>query len=151
VKNSRNKGKVGEREAAKELGLILGLALSRGAQHKGGPTSPDITLADGYHIPGLHFEVKRCENTSIKSWFKQAAKEAPDGSVPVIWHKKNRQDSVVMMRTHDVARFAHNVFKLLALTAGQQTIGTPQKSEEGVPPQSSPNGGVPSHSGDDEA
>jgi hypothetical protein len=41
---SRQKGKRGEREAAAELGQLLGVDARRGVQYQGGPESPDVVL-----------------------------------------------------------------------------------------------------------
>lgn len=59
-KMSRNKGKRGEREAAKILSKMLGMEIRRGVQYKGSGDSPDVS---GLSAIGLHPEVKRDEST----------------------------------------------------------------------------------------
>ena len=59
-KSQRDKGKRGEREAAKVLTKALGVKFARGVQHSGSPDSPDVKAAEPL---GLHFEIKRDEST----------------------------------------------------------------------------------------
>ena len=72
--NSRNKGKAGEREAAAELGSLLGVAARRGVQYQGGPDSPDVVL-DGVAI---HVEAKRTERLLL--WAAIEIDEAVSGA-----------------------------------------------------------------------
>ena len=53
--NSLEKGKRGEREAAKAMAEHLGCVAKRGVQYQGGVDSPDVV----HNIAGLHVEVKR--------------------------------------------------------------------------------------------
>ena len=48
-RSSKQKGPRGEREAAAELGALLGVDARRGVQYQGGPGSPDVVL-DGVAI-----------------------------------------------------------------------------------------------------
>lgn len=63
----RNKGKRGEREAAKELSKYFGFEARRGVQYKGGPNSPDVVLENA----AIHVEVKRDESTMSQRIFKR--------------------------------------------------------------------------------
>ncbi len=67
--NSRNKGKVGEREFASLL-REHGFDARRGQQFAGGADSPDVVCPE---LHWLHFEVKRCERVDLRSWCAQAA------------------------------------------------------------------------------
>jgi hypothetical protein len=60
---SRQKGKRGEREAARVLSHHLGIKVKRGIQFQGSPDSPDVS---GLGVIGLHPEVKRDEVTISK-------------------------------------------------------------------------------------
>jgi hypothetical protein len=106
---SRQKGKRGEREAAAELGAILGLTYGvdarRGVQHQGGPDSPDVVL-DG--VP-IHVEAKRTERLSLWAAIEQAKADAPEGKVPMVWHKANRRGSVVIVETERLWEFCYAV------------------------------------------
>lgn len=61
-KRRREKGKRGEREAAKLISELFGVKFIRGVQHQGGKDSPDIK-PDGDVEIGIHFEIKRDEMT----------------------------------------------------------------------------------------
>jgi len=106
---SRDKGKRGEREAAAELGALLGVDARRGAQHKGGPDSPDVQL-DG---AAIHTEAKRTERLSLYAAMTQAQEDAPAGSVPIVWHRANNCDSVVILWTSDLLRLAREVVRVV--------------------------------------
>ena len=102
-RSQRQKGKRGEREAAAELGAILGVAARRGVQYQGGPESPDVVL-DG--VP-IHVEAKRTERLSLWAAVEQAKADAPEGSVPIVWHKCNRRPSVVIVETDRLWELVH--------------------------------------------
>ena len=107
---SRQKGKRGERECAAELGQLLGLAegaARRGVQFAGGPDSPDVVL-DGVAI---HVEAKRTERLSLYAAVEQATQDAPAGSVPIVWHRANGRDSVVIVATSRLADLAREVVR----------------------------------------
>ncbi len=109
---SREKGKRGEREAAAELGAILGVAARRGVQYQGGPDSPDVVLPG---VP-IHVEAKRTERLSLWAAIEQAKADAPAGSVPVVWHKPNRRGSVIIVETASLQALA------LAMVESMKTI-----------------------------
>jgi hypothetical protein len=102
---SRQKGKRGEREAAAELGAILGVDARRGVQYQGGPDSPDVVL-DG--VP-IHVEAKRTERLSLWAAIEQAKADAPAGAVPIVWHKCNRRESVLILETSQLLALAKAV------------------------------------------
>lgn len=95
-KRSRDKGKVGEREWANWL-KERGLTARRGQQFQGSPTSPDVECDE---LHDIHFEVKRCERLVLASSMQQAIADAGN-KVPVLVHRKNRTDWVVIMRAED--------------------------------------------------
>lgn len=90
--NSRTKGKVGELEFAALL-RELGYVARRGQQFSGGGDSPDVV----HDVEGIHFEIKRTEKLSLWDAMEQATKDAALGNVPVVAHRKNRKDWVVVM------------------------------------------------------
>jgi hypothetical protein len=102
---SREKGKRGEREAAAELGAILGVDARRGVQYQGGPDSPDVVLPG---VP-IHVEAKRTERLCLWAAIEQAKADAPAGHVPCVWHKANRKGSVVIVETDHLWAFAYAV------------------------------------------
>jgi uncharacterized protein (DUF2237 family) len=91
--NSRTKGKVGEREAAGELVEVRVCASARrGVQYQGGVDSPDLHTS----LPGVLFEVKRTEKLSLYAAMKQAKADAGP-NVPVILHRRNRQETLAIV------------------------------------------------------
>ena len=102
---SKQKGKRGEREAAAELGAILGVDARRGVQYQGGPDSPDVVL-DGVAI---HVEAKRTERLALWAAIDQAKADAPEGKVPIVWHRPNRRESVLIVETSQLIALAKAV------------------------------------------
>lgn len=95
--NSRDKGKRGERELAAWL-TERGFPASRGAQHRGGPDSPDV-LCPG--LP-LHFEVKRTETLRLHEAMAQALEDAGEGKVPVVAHRRSGGEWLAILRLEDL-------------------------------------------------
>jgi len=104
---SKQKGKRGEREAAAELGQLLGVDARRGVQYHGGPDSPDVVL-EGVAI---HVEAKRTERLTLWPAIDQAVADAPTGSVPIVWHRPNRRGSVVIVETARLVDLAREVVR----------------------------------------
>lgn len=96
---SKAKGKRGERECAAELAAVLGVSARRGVQYQGSTDSPDV-IVEGLPI---HVEAKRVERLSLWPSIDQAVADAGD-KVPLVWHRCNRRESVVIVRTCDLAR-----------------------------------------------
>ena len=117
--NSRNKGKAGEREAAAELGSLLGVAARRGVQYQGGPDSPDVVL-DGVAI---HVEAKRTERLLLWAAVEQARSDARAGTVPMVWHRANRRESVVIVETSRLVELAREVVRIVGM--GDAAIAGP--------------------------
>ena len=82
-----NKGKEGERQAAKWLKLKFKLE-----------TEPmrnlDQTRSGGFDLvgfPPFAFEIKRCETLSLRSWWIQVVNSATtEYSIPVVMFRQNR-------------------------------------------------------------
>lgn len=96
--NSNQKGKRGEREAAKEIERVLGIKARRGVQYQGGPDSPDVSheLQDE-----LHIEVKRTERLQLYQALEQAMVDA-DGKPSIVLHRKNGKPWVALVRLDDL-------------------------------------------------
>lgn len=97
---SREKGARGERELAKELSKLFTVNARRGQQYQGSPDSPDVVAFDGIHI-----ECKRTERLQLYTALAQAIDDAGD-SVPVVAHRKNREDWVMIVRLNDLPELA---------------------------------------------
>lgn len=94
--NSRNKGKVGELELAAVL-KEHGFEARRGQQYSGGDTSQDLI----HDILGVHIECKRVEAGNLYTWLEQAIRDAAPGKMPVVMHRRNRQEWVAVLRLED--------------------------------------------------
>ena len=95
-KMSKEKGKLGEREVAALL-RKHGFAARRGQQFAGGGDSPDVV----HDIPGIHIEVKRTEQLNMYAAMQQAAADSKDAEVPVVFHRKNGKDWLVIVGAED--------------------------------------------------
>jgi hypothetical protein len=96
--NRNRKGKVGERDC-RDLLRDFGYEAHRGQQHAGGIDSPDII----HDIPGVHVEVKRMEAYDPYRWIRQAVADGRE-LVPVVFHRRNRKEWLVIMRAEDFLR-----------------------------------------------
>ena len=94
---SRRKGKRGERDLAAAL-TAEGFDAHRGAQHRGGPDSPDVLVPS---LPRLHFEVKRCERLNLHDAVEQAKHDAGD-KLPVVAHRRNASDWLAILPLTDL-------------------------------------------------
>ena len=99
--NSRRKGAAGEREFANLL-RSHGIHARRGQQFSGGPESPDV-VAD---LPGFHFEVKRTERLNLYDAMAQAIGDMKKGDIPVVAHRKNNEEWVVVLPAEDFMEMA---------------------------------------------
>jgi Holliday junction resolvase len=95
--NSRAKGCRGEREWRDQLREAGFLNARRGQQFSGGTDSPDVICPE---LPKIHFEVKRVEAGNVYKWMAQAERDAQD-KTPVVAHKKNHHDWVVVLKAED--------------------------------------------------
>lgn len=97
-RKSRRKGKVGEREWARFC-TQRGYEAHRTAQCRGDTGQ----AADVEGLPGIHIEVKRCEQTRLYDWLRQAKHDSAvgDHGLPIIAHRKNDEPWVVIMDAED--------------------------------------------------
>ena len=93
--NSRQKGKRGELELAKEL-RYLGYEARRGQQYSGANGDADLI-----GIPHIHIECKRVERLNIEDAMAQAIGDAKHGEHPAVFHRKNRGKWMVTMLLDD--------------------------------------------------
>lgn len=98
-KASQRKGADGERELAailREYGYIV----ERGGSMSFGEV-PDLV-----GLPGVHIEVKRCEQVRLSEWMKQAERDSQhfkDG-LPAVFHRRSREGWRVTMNLADFMR-----------------------------------------------
>lgn len=128
--NGRAKGARGERSAAQAWADALGLDRStcrRGQQFAGGTDSPDVVQPLG----NIHLEVKRVERGNPYQWMEQAVRDA-GGKIPLVLHRRNRQDWLAIVRLSDVQRLAEEIAsQIKTLGGGSVSCAVPC---EGVPP-----------------
>lgn len=135
--NSRQKGARGEREAAAAWAESLGIdpaACRRGQQFAGGTDSPDVVQP----IPGIHLEVKRVERGNPYGWMDQAVRDAGD-RCPVVLHKRNHRDWLLIVRLSDAPRLAQAIGEEAQAVGGEAV--PPSVPSEGLPPGAVTDGG----------
>ena len=93
--NSRQKGKRGELELAAVL-RAHGYSARRGQQYAGANGDADVV-----GLPGVHIECKRVERLNLDAAMAQAVRDARDGELPVVAHRRSRQPWLVTMRLED--------------------------------------------------
>ena len=93
--NSREKGAKGERELAKRL-REYGYEARRGQQFSGANGDPDVL-----GLPKIHIECKRVERLNLYDAMAQSKRDARDGEIPVVMHRKNHCDWLVTLSIDD--------------------------------------------------
>ena len=94
-KAQRDKGKHGEREVASIL-RDYGYNGQRGVQYCGKNGDADVI-----GLPEVHIEVKRVEKLNIETAMSQSKRDAREGEMPTVWHRKNDCEWLVTMRAED--------------------------------------------------
>lgn len=95
--NSRAKGARGERELAKKL-REYGYECKRDGQQGRGDAGhhPDVM-----GLEGIHIECKRVERLNLTDAIIQSRKDALEGEIPIVAHKKNNEDWFVTISLDD--------------------------------------------------
>lgn len=93
--NSRNKGATFERTLAHRLNEY-GFECRRGQQYSGINGDADVV-----GLPKIHIEAKAVERLNIYDAMEQAKRDAKDGELPAVFHKKNRKEILVTMELKD--------------------------------------------------
>lgn len=97
--NSCQKGKAGEREAAKAWTAAVGAFARRGKQYSGSEESPDIKQ----EVEGVHIECKRtARGYNIQSAVSQAREDAAIGDIPVALTRQNRGEWIISLPLADI-------------------------------------------------
>ena len=103
--NSKRKGSAGERELCEYLTAAGHPARRNEQRFTGGNGNPDISAQGLEH---LHIECKRVEKLNVSEAMKQAERDAA-GRIPVVMHRKNREEWLITMRLDDYLRRYNNV------------------------------------------
>ena len=96
--NSRAKGQRGERAFRDFMRDHGFLKTERGQQRSGSADSPDVKIPE---IPKLHVEVKCVERLNLPDAMDQSIRDAGEGKIPIVAHKKNRTGWLITMRGDD--------------------------------------------------
>lgn len=109
-KFSKEKGKRGERMLASELRKAGFKTAHRGAQNagkaKGGDDAPDVL-----GVPGVHIECKFVEKLNLRDAMAQSQTDADGtGDIPVVMHKKSREEWLVTMTLDDWLKLYKSAF-----------------------------------------
>lgn len=97
--NSKDKGARFERQLANIL-KERGYDARRGQQYSGANGDADVVGLDGIHI-----EAKAVERTNVNEWYAQSCRDAREGEVPIVVHKKNYGPIMVTLALDDFLDF----------------------------------------------
>ena len=118
-KNSRQKGKRGELDAADALRRLFSWTACRTQQFKGTSDSSDVEVAE---TPDAFWEVKREERLNVFKAMDTAVAEAGP-KLPVLMHRRNRTDWLVTVRLADLVRLAEVVTRARRPLDSNEEVG----------------------------
>ncbi len=118
-KNSRQKGKRGELDAADALRRLFSWTARRTQQFKGTSDSSDVEVAE---TPETFWEVKREERLNVFKAMDTAVAEAGP-KLPVLMHRRNRTDWLVTVRLADLMRLAEVVTRARRPLDSNEEVG----------------------------
>ncbi len=101
--NSREKGAGGERELAKKLRELGFEDARRGQQFCGANGDADVT-----GLSGIHIECKRTEKLRLYDAVAQSKSDARMGEMPIVIHRMNNCDWVVIQPLTDWSKIYKN-------------------------------------------
>ena len=127
-RKSQHKGRAGELELSRILRgygyqVEPGQAVSYGA-------TPDVT-----GLPGIHIEVKRCEQVRLSEWMAQAERDSKrfrDG-LPAVFHRRSREGWRVTMNLADFMRL-YDRQKVPETAEGKKMTNDTQKRKSPASP-----------------
>ena len=103
--NSKSKGKKGELELAHVL-KEYGYTARRSVQYNGKDGQADVI-----GLPRIHCEVKRVEKLNIYNAIDQAKRDAKNGDMPTVFHRKNRCNWLVTMELDEFMKIYDGYIK----------------------------------------
>ena len=98
-KASRDKGKRGELEVA-HIMQSYGYDARRGQQFSGLQGDADVV-----GVPGLHLEIKRVKTLRLDDAMEQSIRDAREGEIPVVIHRKDKQPWRITLGLEDFMQF----------------------------------------------
>lgn len=93
--NSKRKGKSGENEVA-HVFQDKGFDAHRGQQYCGLQGDADVV-----GVPYLHLEVKRTNRLQLDKAMEQSQRDAREGEIPTVVHRKDRQEWRITLTLED--------------------------------------------------
>ena len=93
--NSREKGKRGERQLASIL-KEYGYDARRSQQYCGINGDADVV-----GLPHTHIEVKRVQRLNLEDAMAQSKRDAKEGEIPTVFHRKNHCEWLVTLSLKD--------------------------------------------------
>lgn len=97
--NSKRKGKNGELELCRAL-RGHGYECKRSVQYSGANGDADVV-----GLPGIHIECKRVERLNLEDAMAQSRRDAREGEIPVVMHRKTRSPWLVTTTLEDWIKF----------------------------------------------
>ena len=95
---SKRKGNRGELELSKVLSRLFDAECRRGQQFSG------IEGRDVVGLDGVHVECKRTESLRLYPAMAQAERDATEGDVPIVCHRRNHQAWIAVVKLSDLPR-----------------------------------------------
>lgn len=93
--NSKRKGRDGELEFS-NLCKEHGFNTRRSQQYAGINNDADVV-----GLEGIHIEVKRVEQLNVSKAMGQAIRDSAEGEIPIVAHRKNREEWKITMLADD--------------------------------------------------
>ena len=107
--DSREKGKAGEREAAKILSELFDVPVRRSQQFSGANGDADLV-----GLPGVHVEVKRRELGNVANWIDQAVDDTDPESIPMVVHRASGRPWMATVLLDDLPNLVCRLYLTLS-------------------------------------
>lgn len=106
---SRNKGKSGEREAARALmERIPGVKIERSVQYSGRGANKGMGgMPDLVGLEKFYLEVKRTEQARPYEWLRQVQADKLTDEIGVVLHRQSRKEWICMLTLDDFCRMVN--------------------------------------------
>lgn len=115
--NSRQKGKVGERQLRDVFREAGFLKCRRGQQFSGEQGNPDVVIPE---IPSVHLEAKYCQNTALYDWMSQAVNDSDASTlkdrktkIPIVCHRKKHSEWLAILRLPDLIQLLRETDRII--------------------------------------
>lgn len=105
-KASREKGKRGEREAARELmKRIPNVKIQRSVQYAGRMAAHSQGgMPDLMGLKGFHLEIKRTEKAKVYDWMEQVNGDKKPDEIGVILHRQSGKEWIAILSIDDLCK-----------------------------------------------